>query len=364
VHRPGFVERIADRLARMDGARREIFVAGLALLLVVVIGTVGYEVIEGMSFLDGLYMTFITLTTIGFSEVNPLSGAGKLFTIAISIFGIGIVAFMATRTAQVLVRYQRLQHRFMARKIERLEGHYVVCGYGRLGRRIVADLLDAKQHFVVIEQDPERAAALDEAGVLYVEGDAEDDDVLKAAGVERAQGLILTLPEDSSNVFVALTAKELQPGLFTLARTNQHKNTQKLLRAGVDKVISPYEIGADRMAQVILRPYVDQFMEKVLHVGALDLRMEEVRIEAGSLLDGRSLAECDFRHRFNAVVIALLDEDAGEWRLNPNPTAPMEAGDILIVLGNLDMIERLRAEGGMPPQDGPGRARRKQPARP
>ncbi len=347
----------------MEGARREIFVAGLALLFVIVIGTIGYHVIEGMSVLDGLYMTFITLTTIGFSEVTPLSGAGKVFTIAISIFGIGIVAFMATRTAQVLVRYQRLQDRFMARKIERLDHHYVVCGYGRLGRRIVADLVDAGHPFVVIERDPERTAWLAEADLLYVEGDAEDDDVLQEAGVARAQGLILTLPEDSANVFVALTAKELHPGLFTLARTNQHKNTQKLLRAGVDKVISPYEIGADRMAQVILRPYVDQFMEKVLHVGALDLRMEEVRIEAGSLLDGKSLAECDFRHRFNAVVIALLHEDTHEWRLNPNPTDPMRAGDILIVLGNLDMIERLRSEGGMPPEDGPGHARRRQRAR-
>ena len=358
MDRPGFVELLSDRLARMDGARREILVAGLALLLVVVIGTIGYGIIEDMSVLDGLYMTFITLTTIGFSEVNPLSGAGKVFTIAISIFGIGIVAFMATRTAQVLVRYQRLQYRFMARKIERLDHHYVVCGYGRLGRRIVADLVDAEHPFVVIERDPERVAVLEEAGHLFVEGDAEDDDVLRAAGIEQAQGLVLTLPEDSANVFVALTAKELHPGLFTLARTNQHKNTQKLLRAGVDKVISPYEIGADRMAQVILRPYVDQFMEKVLHVGALDLRMEEVRVDAGSLLDGRSLAECDFRRRFDAVVIALLDEDTGEWGLNPNPTAPMSAGDILIVLGNLDMIRKLRDEGCAPPQDGPGRARR------
>ncbi len=348
----------------MDGARREILVAGLALGLIVVVGTAGYHLIEKMSVLDGLYMTFITLTTIGFSEVNPLSSAGKLFTIAISIFGIGTVAFMATRTAQVLVRYQRLQHRFMTRKIERLEHHYVVCGYGRLGRRIVTDLIDAGLPFVVIERDPERTEWLEAAGYLYVEGDAEDDDVLHEAGIERAEGLILTLPEDSANVFAALTAKELHPGLFTLARTNQHKNTQKLLRAGVDKVISPYEIGADRMAQVILRPYVDQFMEQVLHVGALDLRMEEVRIEAGSLLDGQSLAESDFRNRFNAVVIALLNEGTSDWRLNPSPTAPMEAGDILIVLGNVDMIERLRREGCSPPEDGPGKARRMQRAQP
>ncbi len=353
---PGFTEKIADRLARMEGAQREILVAGLALLLLVIIGTVGYELIEGMSALDGLYMTFITLTTIGFGEVDPLSGTGKVFTIVISIFGIGIVAFVATRTAQVLVRYQHLHQRFMQRKIDRLQGHYVVCGYGRLGRRIIADLAEAGRSFVVIERDPERVLNIDAAGYLYVEGDAEEERTLRAAGVERAEGLVLTLPEDSANVFVALTAKEMHPGVFTLARTNQHRNTRKLLRAGVDKVISPYEIGADRMAQVILRPYVDQFMEQVLHVGALDLRMEEVRIEPGSLLDGRSLAESDFRNRFNAVVIALLNEDTGQWRFNPTPTAPMDAGDILIVLGDRDMIERLRSEGCAPVEAGPRRA--------
>jgi voltage-gated potassium channel len=338
-------ETFSEWLARLDGPKREIFVAGFALAFVVLIGTVGYSLLEGMSFLDGLYMTFITLTTIGFQEVNPLSDGGKLFTIAISIFGIGIVAFMATRTAQVLVRYQRLQQRFMTRKIRRLEDHYVICGYGRLGRRIVADLADAGLDFVVIERDEERVAVIEEAGWLVIEGDAEDEDVLRDAGVERAKGLILTLPEDSGNVFVALTAKELRPGIFTLARTNQHKNRRKLLRAGVDKVISPYEIGADRMAQVILRPHVDEFMEKVLHVGALDLRMEEVRIEKGSLLDGKTLAESDFRKRFNAVVVAFLNEDTGEWRFNPSPTVPMEQGDILIVLGDAEMIERLRVEG-------------------
>jgi voltage-gated potassium channel len=341
-------ERFSEWLARMDGPKREIFVAGFALVLVVLIGTVGYGVLEGMTWLDGLYMTFITLTTIGFGEVNPLSGPGKVFTIAISIFGIGIVAFMATRTAQVLVRYQRLQQRFMTRKIERLEDHYVICGYGRLGRRIAADLADAGLDFVVIERNEERVVEIEETGWLVIEGDAEDEDVLRSAGIERARGLILTLPEDSGNVFVSLTAKELRPGIFTLARTNEHKNTRKLLRAGVDKVISPYEIGADRMAQVILRPHVDEFMEKVLHVGALDLRMEEVRIEAGSLLDGKTLAESDFRGRFNAVVIAFLNEDTGEWRFNPSPTVPMQRGDILIVLGDAEMIERLRTEGASP----------------
>ncbi len=342
---PNSIERFNEWLARMDGPKREIFVAGFALLLVILVGTVGYGLLEGMSWLDGLYMTFITLTTIGFGEVNPLSGAGKVFTIGISIFGIGIVAFMATRTAQVLVRYQRLQQRFMTRKIARLDGHYVVCGYGRLGRRIAADLADAGLDFVVIENDPERVEEIEDAGWLVIEGDAEDEDVLQSAGVERATGLILTLPEDSGNVFVSLTAKEMRPGIFTLARTNEHKNTRKLLRAGVDKVISPYEIGADRMAQVILRPHVDEFMEKVLHVGALDLRMEEIHIEAGSLLDGKTLAESDFRNRFNAVVVAFLNEDTGEWRFNPSPTVPMEKGDILIVLGDHEMIERLRGEG-------------------
>lgn len=343
----GALDRVTDAVGRLDRARREILFAGIALVALLVIGTVGYMLIEDMTAMDGLFMTFITLTTIGFSEVDPLSDPGRLFTILISIFGIGTVAFVATRSAQLLVSSQRLQERLMRRKIADLSGHHIVCGYGRLGQRITRDLLDAGREVVVIEQDPERVAELAERNVLHVDGDAEEDETLLAAGLERAGGLILALREDSANVFVALSARGLRQDLFILGRSSDHRNVPKLVRAGVDKVISPYEIGADRMAQVVLRPNVDAFMEEALSIGGLDLSMDEVQIAAGSALAGKTLVESNFRQAYDIIVVAVKGEAEG-WRYNPSAQEALRPGDILIVLGDRDRIARLRRAATSP----------------
>ena len=343
----GLVDRAAEAVGRLDRARREILLAGLALLALLATGTAGYMAIEGMSPMDGLFMTFITLTTIGFSEVSPLSDAGRLFTILISIFGIGTVAFMATRSAQLLVSSQRLQERLMRRKIDDLRDHLIVCGYGRLGRRISRDLLDAGRDIVVVERDPERIEELTASNVLHVAGDAEADESLLAAGIERAGGMILALREDSANVFVALSARGLRPDLFILARASDHRNFPKLVRAGVDKVISPYEIGADRMAQVVLRPNVDAFMEEALSVSGLDLHLDEVAIREGSVLAGRSLVESQFRQRYDTIVVAVKNAAEG-WRYNPSAQLVLQAGDVLVVLGDRERIRRLRTAASAP----------------
>ena len=360
--RRGWFDPVAGRLARMDPAQREIAVSAMLLAALFGAGIVGYVSIEGWSAMDAFYMTFITLTTIGFAEVRPLSDAGKLFTIAISIFGIGTVAYIATRAVQVLVTTHRFRGRYMQRQLDRLAGHYIVCGYGRLGSRIVEDLRGSGRPVAVIELADEPTRRLREAGVPHLQQSAEDDDALLNAGLLRARGLVLTLPEDSDNVFVALTARSLRPTpavppgaqpdfsdpdrLLIVARTNEHKNVRKLLRAGVDKVISPYEIGADRMAQTILRPNVDRFLEQVMNVGALDLEMEEVPIGPGSLLDGETLRSIGFRSRFDVIVVAVLTDVDGDghpdWRFNPGADARLKAGDVLIVLGDQPAIEALR----------------------
>ena len=340
-------DRLADAVGRLDRARREILLAGLTLLALLVTGTLGYMLIEGMSAMDGLFMTFITLTTIGFSEVSPLSDGGRLFTILISIFGIGTVAFMATRSAQLLVSSQTLQERLMRRKIDGLRGHLIVCGYGRLGRRITRDLLDAGRAVVVVERHPERVAALAEHSILHVDGDAEADETLLAAGLAHAAGLILALGDDSSNVFVALTARGLRQDVFILGRASDHRNFPKLVRAGVDKVISPYEIGADRMAQVVLRPNVDAFMEEALSVSGLDLNMDEVAIGEESVLAGKSLVESNFRQRYDTIVVAVRSQKEG-WRYNPSAQLVLHAGDVLVVLGDRERIQRLRRAAATP----------------
>ncbi|MEM8560136.1 MAG: TrkA family potassium uptake protein, partial [Bacteroidota bacterium] len=289
--------------------------------------------------------------------------AGRLFTIAISLVGIGAVAFIATRAIQHLVATQRYLQRRMQRRIDNLTGHYLICGYGRLGRRIADDLHRAGLGVVVVDRQDVRTAELHEAGVLYVHGDAQEEATLLSAGIEQAAGLVLTLPDDAANVFSALTAKGLKADLFILARTNHHPNIAKLLRAGVDKVISPYEIGADRMAQVILRPHVDRFMEQVMNVSALDLDMEQVEIQPGALLDGKTLAESSFRSAFDVIVVAVLPKRASplvaaadssaeahgdsrqDWQFNPQAATRLDAGDVLIVLGHPEAIQDLRTRG-------------------
>ncbi|NBC18147.1 MAG: potassium channel protein [Bacteroidetes bacterium] len=338
-------ERVVTRLAQLEQPRREILFAALFLILLLLTGMFGYRLIEGWSLMDGLYMTFITLSTIGFGEVRTLTTAGRLFTIFIGISGIGIVAFVAARSAQLLLTSERLRQRQIRRKIERMENHFIICGYGRIGKRVVEDLLHADKEFVIVDLDPDEVAAAQDAGLPALQGDAEDENVLKEAGLDHAQGLILLLPEDSDNVFATLVARDLRPDLFVLARTNDVKNRRKLMQAGANKVIAPLDVGADRISQVVLRPNVDQFMERVLRTTSLGLQMEEVDVEPDAPLAGKSLSDSNFRQQFDAIVIAIIEGETEEMKFNPGPHDRITAGDTLVVLGSEEMIDRLRVRG-------------------
>jgi voltage-gated potassium channel len=335
-------QALIDWLARMEPSRREIFLASLALLVLFAIGTSGYALLEGWSWMDGLYMTFITLSTIGFQEIHTLSDTGRLFTLGLGITGIGLLTFVVARSAQLLFASERLRERRIMKQINDLSGHYIICGYGRVGQRLAEDLQNVGKPFVVVDIADEEIEELRQNDLLYVQGNAEEEEVLRKAGIDRAHGVILTLPTDSSNVFVALTARQMNPNLFILARTVAHDNRAKLLHAGADKVIAPSEVGADRMAQVVLRPNVDEFMEQVLHANALSLQIDEVEVHPSAPLAGQSLAESNFRQQFDAVVIGMIDADTGEMTFNPMPTARIDAGDILIVLGDSSVIRALR----------------------
>ena len=321
---------------------RELVLGASALLALGVVGTVGYAAIEGWGVLDAFYMTFITLTTIGFAEVQPLSPSGKLFTVALATVGIGTFAFIASRSIQTLVRSGRVLERLMERRIALLEQHYIVCGYGRIGRRVAGDLALAGRTFVVVDRDPEVTDQARADGHPVVRGDATEDATLQAAGIGRAAGIVLVLPDDAANVFVALSARDVREDLFIVARTNEQAATRKLVRAGADKVISPLEIGAARIAQTILRPRVEQFMEQVLGVDTLDLDLEEVTVGVGSDMDGRSLLDVDFRRRFDAIVVAVLGTATGGWRFNPDPDTLFSAGDTLVVLASPDLLAEIR----------------------
>ena len=332
-------------VANLEQTKRDILIASFLLVALLGFGTLGYYLIEGWGWMDGLYMTFITLTTIGFREVNSLSDAGRLFTIAIGILGIGSVAFIGTRVAQLVLTGQLIRFRHMKKQIEQLNDHYIIAGFGRIGSRIAHDLSDAGKSFVVLDHDENKLQTAARNGFKYWHGDAQSEATLTIAGIERATGLILTLPEDSSNVFATLTARELNPSIFIMVRTDTHKNMRKLIRAGADKVVAAYEIGADRMAHVILKPNVDRFMEEALLSNDLDLNMHEVVVEKGALLDGTTLAESSFRSQFDAIVVALINSDDGSMNFNPRADTRITAGDVLIVLGSDAMVRRLTEVG-------------------
>ncbi|WP_397547550.1 potassium channel family protein [Rhodothermus marinus] len=343
---PGrLLDRLLHWIAHAESEQREILLGSLLLLFIMLGGTIGYRIIEGWTWIEAFYMTFITLTTIGFSEVRPLSEAGRLFTVFVALAGIGTVAFIATRMVQFILSSTTFRDRYLRRKLRAMHDHFIVCGYGRVGKRIVEDLLQAGRPVVVIERAEEELEELRAAHLVFVAGDAEEEETLRRAGIDRARALILALADDSANVFVTLLARELNPNVFILARTNDHKNMRKLLRAGANKVIAPSEVGADRMAQVVLRPHVDAFMERVLGTGALGLQMEEIRIEPGAPLAGKTLAESNFRQHYNAIVVAIVDGQTSEIRYNPGADARLQAGDILIVLGIPEAIEKLQREG-------------------
>ncbi|HKJ44915.1 MAG TPA: potassium channel protein [Balneolales bacterium] len=323
--------------------RLRIALAVSFLITLFAIGAIGYHLLEGMSIFDGFYMTFITISTIGFAEVKPLSHAGRLLTILISIFGIGTLAYIASQTTQVLFENELFLKRALQRQIHKMEGHYIICGYGRIGHRIAQVLSDAGIEIVVVENDEDAVKELRDNRIPFVEGNAQEEDSLQEAGVDKAKGLVCTLSKDEDNVFVTLIARELNEKLFILVRTNQQKNTRKILRAGASKVISPYEIGADRMANVILRPNVELFVDRIVRHTEEEHYFDEVMVFEGSLIDGKTIAEAGIRQNYNLVITAIVSSETNRIIFNPGSTDRINKGDILIVLGDMERINRLRS---------------------
>ncbi|MTI87466.1 MAG: potassium channel protein [Balneolaceae bacterium] len=320
-----------------------IMVATIIMANVFIIGMVGYHYIEGMSWFNGFYMTFITITTIGFSELRSLSVEGRIFTIIIFVMGIGVISYIASQTTQLLFESELFVQRAMRRKLNKIEDHYIICGYGRIGHRIAEVLQDAQLPLVIVENRKSSIERIKNDNLLYVEGDAEEEQSLIDAGIERAKALICTLSSDQDNVFTTLLARELNRDIFILVRTNQSKNRLKILRAGADKVISPYDIGADRMADVILRPNVDQFIQKMNRGDKQDHSFDEVFIAGGSSLSGKTLAEINVRSKYAVLIIAIVPK--GERIIfNPESDQVINEGDSLILLGDVAKIQQFREE--------------------
>ena len=329
---------------------RHLRISLLILVVVIGLGTVGYALIEGWSAFDALYMTVITLATVGFREVHDLSVQGKAFTIVMIVFGAGIIAYVVGSLLQFMVEGQMrkiMGRRKLEKEIGKLQRHYIICGYGRIGALICKELLARPVPFVVVEKDPALWEKLDEEGILYVRGDATDDDALVSAGIRRAAGLVTAVTSDTENVYITLTARGLNPDLFILARSGEEGTEKKLRRAGASKVISPYTIGASRMAQAILRPSVVDFIEIATAGRNLELQLEEIRLAGHSALVGQTLITSGVRKTLGIIIVGIK-KAGGEMLFNPSAQTPFAAGDILITLGEPGAIQDLEtiAQGG------------------
>ncbi len=311
------------------------------LLLLLLAGPVGYELLEGMSFLDGLYLTAITITTVGYGDIAPVTVGGRLFTILLIFSGVGYVMYLFSQITETMVE-GGLRHivakRKMQKNITKLHNHYIVCGFGRIGQEICSLLKENNRPFVVIESDEAVIDQLDRLAYAELKGDASDDDILLAAGIKQAKGLVTAVSSDERNVYITLTARGLNPNLFILARSSGLPGAaKKLERAGASRVISPYSIGARRMAQLIVRPTVVDFVDLAMQAGDLGLRMEELLVGAQAHCVGKTLIETGVRKKYGIIVVAIKRADL-PMIFNPGSETKIMAGDILIVLGESSHI--------------------------
>jgi voltage-gated potassium channel len=314
-------------------------------LLVAVLagGTAGYMLIEGWNVWDAFYMTVTTVATVGYGEVHPLSPRGRLFTVALIFGGVGTAFYTATLLATIIVEgglHQRFEKRRAARMLEQIKDHFIVCGYGRIGSIIAAELHQQGVPLAVIERDPDRVRQAVDRGWLALEADASREEVLARAGIHRARGLITAVGTDAENVFTVLTARVMRPDLFIIARVESDDAEHKLRRAGADRVISPYQIGATQMVQTALRPAVVEFFHLATSSERLDLSMEQVHIRDDSALANQTIVDAGIRQKFGVIVVGIKRAGGG-MDFNPPPEAVMRPGDELVVLGRTESVKAL-----------------------
>lgn len=317
---------------------------GIFLGLVFIFGLYIYIGIEGWGWLDSFYQVVITLSTVGFTEVRTLSEEGRALTSVLIVLGVGSFAYLVGSFTQVIVEGHLrdfIGRRRVQKVIESLEDHYIICGYGRIGAIVATEIQKEGHDVVVVENNPEVIQKLDLEDMLYIQGDATSDQVLLSANLETASALITALNQESKNVYVALTARQLVADVMIIARAEKGDSFQKLRFAGADKVLTPHVIGGMRMAQVVLRPTVTDFLELAMQGRNIDLQMEELEISKDSELVGKDLIQSDIRPKYNLIIIGIKDKQ-GEMNFNPQPQTVIQPGDTLIAVGKLENLTKFQ----------------------
>lgn len=313
------------------------------MLLVLLFGVLGYMVLEGAGLLDALYMTVITLTTVGFREAVELHYTGKVFTIVLLLLGVGAIFYAANQFAMMFLEGEIgniIERRRMVRKMQKMKGHYIVAGYGRVGQTVCREFRNRNKPTVVIENNPELIEVLRQSEKHYVLEDATQDEVLAKACIGDAKALISTLAEEAQNVYLTLSARQLNPDLLIIVRADSKEAEKKLYRAGADRVICPHEIGGMRMALSTIRPNLVDFMKIIPHGTDLGLSIEEVLVRRGSRLDGVKLVDSNIRSELQLMVVGIKKEDQA-MIVNPPASTAIEGGDTLIVIGSNENLSRL-----------------------
>lgn len=322
----------------------------MALAAAILFGTIGFHFVEGWSLADSLYVTVQTLTTVGYGDLPPHSGRGRLFAVLVMLIGAGGVALALSTIVQSVVQSELIStfgQRRLSRRMSKLKDHYIICGSGRVGSHLIRDLLAANESFVVIENDRQRAAEFSQRDVNVLVGDATLEDSLRNVGVEHARGLAACLPNDADNVYVVLTARDLNPNLRIVARAAEEQAEAKLLRAGANHVVAPTIIGGHRMAVALTKPAVSEFMDSIT-ASELGLGFEQVEVDASSSLVGQELRSTSIRSELDVVIVSIRRQD-GQIVFNPAGNARIENGDILIAIGRAESLTKLNhlARGAM-----------------
>jgi voltage-gated potassium channel len=329
----------------MSAFTRRLLYLGLAIVLLLAIGTAGFTLIEGWPLFDSFYMTITTIATVGYREVHDLSRAGRIFNTAVIVFGVTTLFFaigVMTQSAIELELGEVFGKRRTKRMIDKLEKHYIVCGYGRVGRSAADELSRAGAALVVVDRSPERVEQAARAGLLAMAGDATRDETLADLGVARASGLVAALATDADNLFLILSARSLNPNLKVSARVSEESAEQKLRRAGADTVYAPYRQAGQQLAAALVRPHVVQFLDVATQGVGPGIELEQVRVAPDCELAGKSLRQVQLRSELGVIVLAIR-KAKGEMMFNPPADAALDPGDFLVVMGEHGNLHKLEA---------------------